>query len=96
MLVRKQAGNPYDYFDKTFAEYQRGFSANGEFRKKGKLPNILAGEIWIGLEKLHQLTSVRSFSLKITMIDYDGKEYVAVYEQFKVDIKSLHLYLDGD
>ena len=31
MLVRKQAGNPHDYFDKTFAEYKRGFSANGEF-----------------------------------------------------------------
>ena len=30
MLVRKQVGNPPDYFDKTFAEYQRGFSANGE------------------------------------------------------------------
>ena len=96
MLVRKQAGNAHDYFDKTFADYQRGFSANGELRKKEKLRNILAGEIWIGLEKLHQLTSVRSFLLKITMTDYDGKEYVAVYEQFKVDIESLHLYLDGD
>ena len=31
MLVRKQVGNPPDYFDKTFAEYQRGFTANGEF-----------------------------------------------------------------
>ena len=29
MLVRKEVGNPADYFDKTFAEYQKGFSANG-------------------------------------------------------------------
>ena len=30
MLRRKQVGNPADYFDKTFAEYQQGFEANGE------------------------------------------------------------------
>merc|ERR1719320_722082 len=70
MLVRKQASNPHDYFDKTFAEYQRGFSAYGE--------------IWIGLDELHRLTSQRSYSLKITMTDYDGTSYVAVYDQFKV------------
>merc|ERR1712012_694028 len=70
MLVRKQCENPTDYFDKTFAEYQEGFSANGEG--------------WIGLGKLHHLTSERSYSLKITMPDYDGKKYRAVYEQFEV------------
>jgi len=70
MLVRKQCENPTDYFYKTFAEYQEGFSANGE--------------VWIGLDKLHQLTSEHSYSLKITMTDYDGKKYRAVYEQFEV------------
>jgi len=70
MLVRKQCENPTDYFDKTFAEYQEGFSANGE--------------VWIGLDKLHQLTSERSYSLKIIMTDYDGSKYQAVYEQFEV------------
>merc|ERR1712156_1121101 len=70
MVIRKQAGNPHDYFDKTFAEYKRGFSANGES--------------WIGLDKLHQLTSERSYSLKITMTDYDNKTFVAVYNNFKV------------
>ena len=30
MVRRKQSGNPEDYFDKTFAEYQEGFSANGD------------------------------------------------------------------
>ena len=42
------------------------------------------GEVWIGLDKLHQLTSAGSYSLKITMTDYDGKKYMAVYEQFEV------------
>ena len=34
MLVRKQVDNPADYFDKTYAEYQEGFSANGLFKKQ--------------------------------------------------------------
>ena len=35
VLVRKQSeSNPADFFDKTFAEYQNGFSANGEFKIK--------------------------------------------------------------
>ena len=43
-----------------------------------------SGESWIGLDKLHQLTSERSYSLKITMTDYDNKTFVAVYNYFKV------------
>ena len=43
------------------------------------------GEVWIGLDKLHQLTSARSYSLKITMTDYDGKKYTALFEQFQVN-----------
>ena len=34
VLVRKEVGNPADYFDKTFAEYQKGFSANGVLKKQ--------------------------------------------------------------
>ena len=44
---------------------------------------VFPGEVWIGLDKLHQLTSARSYSLEITMTDYDGKKYRAVYEQFE-------------
>ena len=46
---------------------------------------VFPGELWIGLDKLHQLTSARSYSLKITMTDYDGKIYTALYEQFQVN-----------
>merc|ERR1719295_784704 len=70
VLVRKEVGNPADYFDKTFAEYQEGFSANGES--------------WLGLDNLHRLTSRRDYKLKITMTDFDGKKYDAVYDRFKV------------
>ena len=31
ILVRKRGGNPVDYFDKTFAEYEEGFESKGTF-----------------------------------------------------------------
>merc|ERR1712037_367354 len=58
VLRRKQVGNPRGYFDKTFTEYKEGFESRGE--------------LWLGLEKLHQLTSESSYSLRIKMKDWDG------------------------
>ena len=37
MLRRKDVGNPIDYFDKIFSEYQQGFAANGEFKNQDNL-----------------------------------------------------------
>ena len=34
MLARKKVNNPLDFFDKTFAEYQQGFSENGRLTQK--------------------------------------------------------------
>ena len=88
MLVRKQCENPTNYFDKTFAKYQEGFSANGKFQKVDKkTKHIFPGEVWIGLDQLHQLSRARSYSLNIIMTDYDRKKYRAVYEQFEVNTK---------
>ena len=42
------------------------------------------GETWLGLETLHKLTSTGAYSLRITMKDFDGQSYVAVYDQFQV------------
>jgi len=70
VLVRKNVGNPADFFHKSWSEYKDGFSANGES--------------WLGLESLHKLTIQQSYKLKITLTDFDGREYVALYDQFKV------------
>ena len=35
----------------------------------------LAGESWLGLDKLHRLTSEASFGLKIVLTDFDGKRW---------------------
>ena len=34
ILVRKEVGNPVDFFDKTFDEYKKGFSAKGLLKQK--------------------------------------------------------------
>ena len=54
----------------------------------------MLGELWLGLENLHQLTSEASYSLRITMKDFDDKTYVAVYEKFQV-IKISLWFLDA-
>ena len=88
MVRRQPSGNPVDYFDKTFAEYQEGFSANGDKqqqRKKTKMKHsFILGESWLGLENLYLLTSQQSYSLQITLTDWDQQKYVAVYHQFEV------------
>ena len=45
-----------------------------------------SGESWLGLKKLHQLTSESSGSLRITLKDFDNNTYVAFYDQFQVRI----------
>ena len=84
VLVRKEVGNPADFFDKTFAEYKKGFSAKGGLKRESIYIIILPGEIWLGLDNLHRLTSQQDYKLKITMTDFDRKKYVAVYDQFEV------------
>ena len=93
VLVRKEVGNHPAFFDKTFAEYQEGFSANG-LLKEQFIQILIQGESWLGLDKLHNLTSQQSYKLKIIMTDFDGKEYVAVYDQFKVMDKTIDIASD--
>ena len=50
--------------------------------------------MWLGLEKLHQLTSEGSYSLNITLKDFENETYVAVYDQFKVVL--LIMMMNGD
>ena len=44
----------------------------------------MIGEIWLGLERVHQITSKGNYSLHINLTDFDQKTYVAVYDQFQV------------
>ena len=57
---------------------------NIEFDKQETLNMIVSGEVWLGLEKLHQLTSARDYKLQVKMKDWDDRTYIAVYDQFEV------------
>ena len=45
---------------------------------------MVSGEIWLGLEAAHKLTTAGDYSLRITLKDFDEKTYVAVYDKFQV------------
>ena len=79
-----------------FLSIKRDFQPTVNFNTKihcRSLIEYLPGEVWIGLDKLHQLTSERSFSLHINMTDYDGRSYVAVYDRFEVNLIPNHTYI---
>ena len=43
-----------------------------------------AGEGWLGLEKLHQITSKKLYRLKITLTARNWTQYVGYYDWMKV------------
>ena len=45
---------------------------------------IVPGELWLGLENVYNLTSKRDYSLRVTLTDFDGQTYFAVYNRFQV------------
>ena len=55
-------------------------------KKASKVEDVLhtTGEVWLGLDKLHKLTSKGDYGLRITMTDFDAKRYMAIYDQFQV------------
>ena len=44
----------------------------------------LLGESWLGLDKLHAMTTSNIFGLKVIMGDYDGTSYYAIYKTLQV------------
>merc|ERR550534_208957 len=70
VLRRKEVGNVPEYFDKSFEEYKNGFESKGE--------------IWIGLNKLRQLTYTGNYGLEVRLKDFDDLTYQAVYSHFEV------------
>ncbi|XP_051795067.1 microfibril-associated glycoprotein 4-like [Acanthochromis polyacanthus] len=44
-----------------------------------------AGEYWLGLENIHQLTRQRRYELLVDMEDFDGRKASARYSSFSVD-----------
>ena len=58
-------------FYRDWAEYKRGFGS-------------LTGEFWLGLDKIHRLTSGGNYKLRVDLEDFAGNTYYAEYDSFKV------------
>ncbi|XP_032440070.1 microfibril-associated glycoprotein 4-like [Xiphophorus hellerii] len=59
-------------FYRNWAEYKRGFGN-------------AAGEYWLGLDNIHELTRDQNYELMVDMEDFEGNKKFALYSSFKVD-----------
>eukprot|EP00058_Branchiostoma_floridae_P006195 XP_002591683.1 hypothetical protein BRAFLDRAFT_223439 [Branchiostoma floridae] len=71
-------------FNRTWEEYQLGFGD-------------LEGEFWLGLDKLHALTSVGKYILHLDFTDWEGGRAFTEYSSFRVggEKEDYTLHLSG-
>ena len=72
-VIFQRRGPPrsnHTFFRRTWNEYQQGFEAYGE--------------LWLGLARLHSLTSSGTWRLDVTLGDFNGRTYKARYNHFTV------------
>ena len=65
-MFQKRLDGSVDFY-RDWAEYKRGFGP-------------LTGEFWLGLDKIHRLTSSRSYKLRADLEDFAGNTYHAEYD----------------
>ena len=54
----------------------------------------MQGELWLGLDAIHKLTSERNYKLQVTLKDFDNQIYTAVYELFKVLFRNHVIHIE--
>lgn len=70
IVIQNRIDGAVDFF-RPWDEYKAGFG------------NI-AGEFWLGLDKIHELTSSRLYELMIVMESFDGTKKTAKYSAFAI------------
>ena len=70
LVFQKRLDGSVDFY-RGWADYEHGFGS-------------LTGEFWLGLDKIHRLTSSGSYKLRVDLEDFDGKTYYAEYDSFEV------------
>nr|XP_053640454.1 microfibril-associated glycoprotein 4-like [Cherax quadricarinatus] len=75
VVQRRKLQEVQEDFDRGWADYRNGFGN-------------LDGEMWLGLEPLHQLTYSASYELRVDMFDYQLGHLYAHYKNFRVGPES--------
>ena len=69
-VFQKRLNGSVDFF-RNWTEYQQGFGD-------------LSGEFWLGLDKIHRLTSQPNNKLRVELEDFEGNTVYAEYDIFAV------------
>ena len=69
-MFQKRLDGSVDFY-RGGAEKKRGFGN-------------LTGEFWLGLDKIHRLSSSGSHKLRVDLEDFAGNNYYAEYDLFKI------------
>ncbi|XP_063954081.1 ficolin-1-like [Lytechinus pictus] len=67
--------------DKTWAEYKKGFGS-------------VSAEHWLGNDNIHFLTSLKTYRLRIDLVDFYGNTSNATYKPFRVGNESVNYKLE--
>ena len=70
LVFQKRLDGSVDSY-RSWAEYKSGFGP-------------LTGEFWLGLDKIHHLTSSGNYKLRVDLDDFAENAYYAEYDLFKV------------
>ena len=69
-MFQKRLDGSVDFYH-GWAKYRSGFGS-------------LTGEFWLGLDKIHRLTSSRNYKLRVDLEDFPGNVFYAEYGVFHV------------
>ena len=58
-------------FYRNWVTYQAGFG-------------VPSGEHWLGNDKLHTITSLKNYQLRVDLVDSGGSSYHALYDRFRI------------
>jgi len=74
-LVIQNRFDGSEEFRRNFTEYVTGFGS-------------VFGEFWLGLNKMHRLTSSGRWHLRVDVMDFSGRSAYAKYDKFEVGAES--------